>query len=539
MAATKTVAHLLRLRKSDVSEILTANPRPSIIPRHGVVTLFGYGIQVRVDRGHLILEDGIGADRRYARFPRIGHGLKRLVVIGADGMISLAALRWLADQNAAFVMLERDGSVLATTGPVRNSDVRLRRAQALAIQSGVGLSITRDLITQKLQGQEKVARNQLHDPAAAQAIARFRSAIGSMNDFNGLRNLEAQAGLAYWAAWRSLSITFPRNDLPRVPDHWRIFQARTSPITSSPRLATTPLNAILNYLYAILEAEARLAAAAMGLDPGLGFLHLDTPNRDSLAADLMEPVRPQVDAYLLDWISREPFKRDWFFEQSDGNCRLMGPFAAKLSETAQTWYRAVAPLAESMARTLWLKPPKAGSHRPPATHLTQERRRNVKGAMIPSAAPAPRVEKMCRICGKNVRPGRTHCEGCAVIFAREQLIRSAEAGRIAGQSAAAQARRSAAQSRLAASIKAWDPTSQPDWLTEDFYRTKIVPLLTSVTRAEVVSAIGVSIPYAADVRNGKRMPHPRHWVALANLVGVPSISNGLNLNSLRPVGFTS
>ena len=97
--------------------------------RHGVVTLSGYGISVKVDRGHLLVEDGIGANRQRARFPRVGHGLKRLVVIGSDGMISLSALRWLADQKAAFVMLERDGSVLATTGPVRPSDARLRRAQ--------------------------------------------------------------------------------------------------------------------------------------------------------------------------------------------------------------------------------------------------------------------------------------------------------------------------------------------------------------------------------------------------------------------------
>src|SRR6266403_5146080 len=94
----------------------------SLIPRHGVLTLFGYGIQVRVDRGHLLVEDGIGANRRLARFPRVGHGLKRLVIIGSDGMVSLAALRWLADQDASFVMLDRDGSVLATTGPVRPSD---------------------------------------------------------------------------------------------------------------------------------------------------------------------------------------------------------------------------------------------------------------------------------------------------------------------------------------------------------------------------------------------------------------------------------
>lgn len=60
-----------------------------------------------------------------------------------------------------------------------------------------------------------------------------------------------------------------------------------------------PPNAILNYLYAILEAEARLAIAALGLDPGLGFLHFDTRTRDSLACDVLEPVRPEVDAYLL------------------------------------------------------------------------------------------------------------------------------------------------------------------------------------------------------------------------------------------------
>ena len=91
----------------------------SLSPRFGVVTLFGYGTSVRVERGHLVLEDGIGPDRHHARFPRVGHGLKRLVVIGSDGLISFAALRWLASQSAAFVMLERDGKVLAAIGPVR------------------------------------------------------------------------------------------------------------------------------------------------------------------------------------------------------------------------------------------------------------------------------------------------------------------------------------------------------------------------------------------------------------------------------------
>ena len=97
---------------------MTPEGLTTVAPRHGVITLFGYGIQARVDRGHLLLEDGIGAHRRIARLPRVGHGLRRLIVIGSDGMVSLAALRWLADQDAAFVMLERDGSVLAWSGRI-------------------------------------------------------------------------------------------------------------------------------------------------------------------------------------------------------------------------------------------------------------------------------------------------------------------------------------------------------------------------------------------------------------------------------------
>jgi CRISPR/Cas system-associated endonuclease Cas1 len=170
----------------------------SLTPREGIATVFGYGIQVRVERGHLIIEDGIGADRRRARLPRVGHGLRRLVVIGSDGMVSLAALRWLADQDAAFVMLDRDGSVLVTTGPVRPSDARLRRAQALASQSGAALRITRELIGQKLAGQAQVAHDKLHDSRTAQTISGFGAELANAETPEALRLIESQAGSAYW-----------------------------------------------------------------------------------------------------------------------------------------------------------------------------------------------------------------------------------------------------------------------------------------------------------------------------------------------------
>jgi hypothetical protein len=127
-----------------------------------------------VDRGHRALKDGIGRDRRETRLPRVGHGLRRLVVIGSDETVSLAALRWLADQDAAFMLLERDDSVLVTTGPVRPSDARLPRVQALAHQSGAALRIAWELIALKLAAQANFARDTLNNSAAAQAIIHVR-----------------------------------------------------------------------------------------------------------------------------------------------------------------------------------------------------------------------------------------------------------------------------------------------------------------------------------------------------------------------------
>jgi len=494
----------------------------SLTPRHGVITLLGYGIQVRVDRGQLLLEDGIGADRCRQCFPRVGHGLKRLVVIGSDGMVSLAALRWLADQKAAFVMLERDGSVLATTGPVRPSDARLRRAQALAIQSGVALRIARELIDKKLLGQERVARHKLLATETADRISRYRAELPGADSPESIRLIESQAAGAYWAAWRTLPITFPRKDEPRVPDHWRVFAARVSPLTGSPRLATNPPNAILNYLYALLESESRLAAAALGLDPGIGVLHVDTPARDSLACDLMEAVRPQVDAFLLDWITREPLKREWFFEQRDGNCRLMASLAVRLSETAQTWGRAVAPIAEWVAGTLWSRGRKPTGAVLLPTRLTQRHKREAKGGSpLPSPVSPPHRENICRGCGKTIQIGRTNCAECAVGGATERLISAASLGRVAARSPEARAKHVASRRRHAEACSAWDASKQPAWLTSEVFSQQIQPLLAGVSTSAIRSRIGVSRWYAGRIREGYS-PHPRHWQALAELVGVSS-----------------
>jgi CRISPR-associated endonuclease Cas1 len=476
-----------------------------IIQRHGVVTLLGYGINVSVDRGHLSLEDGIGSLRRQARFPRVRHGLERLVVIGSDGMISLAALRWLADQDAAFVMLDRVGRVLAITGPVRPSDARLRRAQSLAQDSGAALRIAIELIRQKLIGQERLVRDRFQNETSAEIIVNARQALLKAKSSEEIRRYEAHGALAYWTAWHNLPLEYSRSDLQRVPEHWKTFGSRLSPLTRSPRLAVNPPNALLNFLYAILESEARLAISELGLDPGIGVLHADTRTRDSLACDLMEPIRPQVEAYLLDWLQRGRLQRRWFFEERDGNCRLTSECAAQLSETSRIWRNALGPLAEWIAQTLWSTTSRPSRAKAPSTRLTQNRKREAKGILTQPLADHPITDRTFPLM---VSPTRIQTLPKLVPLHKVDPV--------------AQSRRAKSQRCQVAARQAWNPTEKPDWLDEGFFREQVQPRLLAVEISKVKSALNISGPYALRIRAAQCTPHPRHWQILARLVGIDS-----------------
>src|SRR5689334_9087283 len=78
--------------------------------RNGVYVADGYGIKITVNRGHLIIEDGVGRQRRQARFNRATGSLRRLLVLGHTGYISLEAFRWMWDLRIGFVHIDRDGA---------------------------------------------------------------------------------------------------------------------------------------------------------------------------------------------------------------------------------------------------------------------------------------------------------------------------------------------------------------------------------------------------------------------------------------------
>jgi hypothetical protein len=205
---------------------------------------------------------------------------------------------------------------------------------------------------------------------------------------------------------------------------------------------------------------------------------------------------------------------------ASGNCRLIRPFAAQLSETAAAWRKAVSPYAEEAAKIFWQGRSKKSRSTLLPTRLTQTRRSLAKSRnLIPGVATIPKTSARCPLCGANVTTGSLYCVKCVPLVNRNNLLQQAKLGRIATHSATAEARRSATQSKQAQALRKWNPSDLPGWLDEDAYRRDILPLLSKFTVKSIRLTLGVSHPYATLIKRGISIPHPRHWLPLADLAG--------------------
>jgi CRISPR-associated protein Cas1 len=246
----------------------------------GVCVADGFGVRVIVEHGALEVHDGVGAHRRTRRYDRATHGLRRLVILNAAGMVSLDALRWCANLGIGILVLGSDGTAQLASTPRTTDDARLRRTQALAPFEPYGLDVARWLMSRKIQGQGKLALRRFGDSMTAETIGDLALATERVETIDELRQLEASAAALYFGAWSGraeCAPIFATKDRLRIPPHWSRYEGRRSVLASaaSNRKAERPVNAMLNYLYSLVEAEAILACQAVGLDPGLGIVHAD------------------------------------------------------------------------------------------------------------------------------------------------------------------------------------------------------------------------------------------------------------------------
>ena len=93
---------------------------------------------------------------------------------------------------------------------------------------------------------------------------------------------------------------------------------------------------LLSYAYTIAGSDIRNSVIINGLDPALGFLHVAQSGRESLVLDILEPLRPHLDDFVLQLISTSLNIKDFITDMTDG-CKLTKKGRIKFFQKWAVW----------------------------------------------------------------------------------------------------------------------------------------------------------------------------------------------------------
>jgi CRISPR associated protein Cas1 len=332
---------------------------------------------------------------------------------------------------------------------------------------------------------------------------------------------------------------------------------------------------MLNYLFGLAVSQMTIALAAAGLDPGIGIFHADKEGRASLVYDAIEPVRPYIEAWLLYCIAECRFAKRDFYEEPDGTIRLTRPLSSWLALTAPLWRQAADVVARWLADTFAtmarlggagpgsgtgarfddavIEAAETGEALLPTRPVSEAaERRNFEPALRSLPAPLPAlpapgraykpalaqevIPRACHECGRALMPSKSQphtamrrkfCSAsCAAIYRAEmrRLIPLAQSRGSAAEIAAIRAIDTVRTTKLRGHMKgrqAWERAHHDDAeaaALRRWYAAKVAPRLGAIERTTIARTLGVSRVYARDLTRGK-VPHPRHFAALAQLTG--------------------
>jgi CRISPR-associated protein Cas1 len=222
------------------------------------------------------------------------HMLESICVFGASS-ISPPALDLCWEHGVAVNYLSEFGYLQARMTGVADTSVLLRRAQFRAADdSGKCAGIARQIIAGKLQNSRNSllragretdsADERARVTTATDALARQIHELGQWTPealreagaLDRLRGAEGMGAVTYFGVF-SLFLKQQREDFG--------FAGRNR------RPPRDRINCLLSFLYALVRHDCIAALTSVGLDPFVGFLHAERPNRPALALDLMEEFR--------------------------------------------------------------------------------------------------------------------------------------------------------------------------------------------------------------------------------------------------------
>ncbi len=266
------------------------------------------GIELRADgRTLLVYED-------QERASTIPLNLLERVVISARTRFDSTLISSLARAGVALVVLGRDhlGHAACLLGPPRGDAAR-RISQYRAFLSEQWRSRwSSRLLRAKLLAQARTlqylmrCRPDQRKPLQDGLHPLLRLSRELKNTPGSVASLLGIEGAAASVYFQALSAAFPAS---------LGFAGRNR------RPPRDPVNAVLSLTYTLTHCDAVRIIYAAGLDPYIGFYHGLAWNRESLACDLIEPLRPRLDRWVWE-LFRDRILRPEHFRRMHGACLL-------------------------------------------------------------------------------------------------------------------------------------------------------------------------------------------------------------------------
>ena len=197
---------------------------------------------------------------------------------------------------------------------------------------------------------------------ALRQLGEQQGKLPQAGSLESLRGLEGAAAASYFAGLRAV-----------VPASLGFDERNRRP----PR---DPFNALISLTYTLTMAEIAMALHTAGYDPCIGYYHQLSHARESLACDLMEPLRPLADRLCLRLVAQQTLTAD-HFSTTDAGCLLgkagRARYYAAYEENATPLRRALAQEVKALARLVnpdlpepstERDPPESGADAPPWTN---------------------------------------------------------------------------------------------------------------------------------------------------------------------------
>jgi len=270
--------------------------------------------------------------------------LKRVIMIGNISM-ETSVLHRLSDEGISVLFLS--GKRLRfhgmMHGRLHNNGI-LRVKQYEKSLSDFTRNVSIDIVKRKATGQKEFLfylRDRRPDlrfqmTRASDILERILETLNTkIVEMETLRGLEGGASATYFSAYTKI-----------FPESLRFKKRNRRP-------PEDPVNAMLSLCYTILHYETVREIEVIGLDPTIGFYHRFEYGRESLACDIVELYRTDVDRFVWELFRERQFTvRDFSHEDERPGCYLKKDSRKRFYPLYEEWAKDMRPQLVNEVRTL-------------------------------------------------------------------------------------------------------------------------------------------------------------------------------------------